>query len=229
MAPEYLGGGMLPEPIGFTSTGRPVYPIAGAEDGGGGTGDGGGSGEGGGSGDQIDPEAAKAAIAVVEKMKAAGVEDPSTVLDLVGKLRDFEKGAKLPKTVERELKELRDKLAKADSEKLSETERLAKEIERLTASDQKAQTRVGRAALKAAAAAAHAVYPEDIAKLIDVEDLEFDDDGEPTNAQALVDALKKSRPALFGSKAGSHDGGARGTGTPKTADMNELLRAAAGH
>jgi len=181
----------------------------------------------------IDQEAAKAALDVVSKMREAGVEDPSSVLDLVGKLRAFEKGDKLPKQIEKELNELRAKVKDADAVGKSEAEKMAAELKDLQGKLDEASTqgraRVGKAALKAAAAAAGAVYPDDIPRLIDAGDVEFDEDGEPRNADRLVELLKKSRPALFGErKPGSGDGGPRGGPPNGKPGMEVLLRSAAG-
>lgn len=57
-------------------------------------------------------------------------------------------------------------------------------------------------------------------------DLDYDDDGKPTNVKALVDGLRKSDPHLFRAADGGADGGERGT--VKTDDMNAMLRRAAG-
>jgi len=184
--------------------------------------------------DDLDPVAAKAALEIVGKMKDAGVEDPSTVLDLVGKLRAFEKGDKLPSKIEKELKELRTKVADADGASRSEAEKLAQQLVDLQAkmdeSSSRGQARIAKAAIKAAAASAGATYPDDIPKLIEPGDVEFDDDGEPTNVDRLVEALKKSRPALFGTRTpGSGDGGPRGGAASGADGMEGLLRAAAGH
>lgn len=215
-------------PIGYTRTGRAVWPISG------GAGEGEGAGEGGGKGDEIDPVAAKAAMDVVAKMKEAGVEDPSTVLDLVGKLRDFEKGTKLPKAIEKELNDLRAKVKDAEGVSKSESEKMAEQLKELQAkldeTSSKGSARVAKAAIKASAASAGATYPDDIPKLIEPADVEFDDDGEPTNVDKLVAGLKKTRPALFAErKAGSGDGGPRGGPPAGKGGMEDLLRAAAGH
>lgn len=226
MAPALPGA--MPAPIGFTRLGRPVWPIAGAED---------PPPEGGGkdgADDQLDVEAAKAALKVVEDMKAAGVDDPKGALDTIKKLRSFEKGEKLPKTIQKELDELRAKVAEVDKDKLTADEQTAKELADLKAqladAEIKGRTRALKAAVTAAAAKAGAVYAEDIPRLIETADVEFDEDGNPTNADQLVSDLKKSKPALFGkAQAGGFDGGARGGGPAPKQDMESLLRKAAGH
>lgn len=183
--------------------------------------------------DTIDPVAAKAALELVDKMKTAGIDNPDGVLDLVKNLREFEKGAKLPKGVQKQIDDLTAKAKAAEDAKLTDTEKLTKELAELRSSletnDSKSRQRVGKAALKAAAAAAGAIDAGDAA-LIDPGIVEFDDEGNATNAEALVAELKKSKPHLFGTpRPGSFDGGARGTKGEGTADMESLLRSAAGH
>lgn len=198
-----------------------------------GGGDGGAGGAGGGD-DQIDAEAAKAALAIVDKMKAAGVEDPEGALDLISKLREFEKGTKLPKAVEKKIADLESQVKDADGASKSEAQKLADELESLkkqleqTAST--GQTRVAKAAIKAAAAAAGAGRPDVVSRLIDPEDVDFDDDGEPTNVDKLVAQIKKSTPELFSvRKPGSGDGGPRGAAAgDKKPSMDDAFRAAAG-
>lgn len=75
----------------------------------------------------------------------------------------------------------------------------------------KARTKIERAAQKAGAVDAEAVYA-----LLDHNAIEYDDDGMPTNADALVDELLEERPFLKGGTAGTGgrkneaDQGARG-------------------
>lgn len=156
--------------------------------------------------------------------------------------RESEKAARdEAATARAELKALKDQIdadkAKAEDEaknKLSEAERTKAEIadlqRKLTDGDAAARARIARAGLKAAAAAAGAIYPGDIPALVDTDAVKFDREGEPSNTDALVAALKESRPALFKEprKPGSFDGGARRT-ADAPADMNALIRQRAGH
>lgn len=191
----------------------------------------GAEGDKGDKGDQIDVEAAKAALKTVADMKEAGLDDPAGALDTIRKLRDFEQGKKLPKQVQKELDDLKAKVAEADKGKLSAEEQTAKELaelkEQLASAEVKGRTRAAKAALTAEGAKANALYPDDIARLVEPDQLEFDDDGNLTNAKALVAALKKDRPGLFNARAGSFDGGARKT-APGPTDMNDRIRRAAG-
>lgn len=136
------------------------------------------------------------------------------------------------KALKKELGEARAALKKLEKDRESDEEKTRTAEERIAAMEAKlasGDTRVAKQALRAAAAAAGAIYPEDIPRLVSGE-VEFDDDGEPTNADDLVEALKKSKPALFGTaRPGSADGGARGGGDGgKVPTMDERLRAAAG-
>ncbi len=136
------------------------------------------------------------------------------------------------KTLKRELKEARDEAKKLAKDREADEAKTRTAEERLAALEEQlanGNTRVAKQALRAAAAAAGAIYPEDIPRLVSGE-VEFDDDGEPTNADDLVEALKKSKPALFGTaRPGSADGGARGGGDGgKVPTMDERLRQAAG-
>lgn len=139
-----------------------------------------------------------------------------------------------------EMKALQDQIAEwkakeqaeAD-EKLSEQEKTAKRIaeleQRLADTETQGRSRVAKAALKAAAAAAQALYPDDVPSLVGSDAVKFDKDGNPTNADELVSALKETRPALFqGGRPGSGDGGPRGTAPGGKPGMEQLLRSAAG-
>lgn len=58
-------------------------------------------------------------------------------------------------------------------------------------------------------------------------DYQFDDDGKVTNLKELIADAKRDAPELFGIATGSIDGGA-GNGATLGADMNSLIRRAAG-
>lgn len=113
--------------------------------------------------------------------------------------------------------------AKADSDaKLSETEKTQKRIEALEkqidegrqreeTSAEKTRQRLAKATLRAAAAEAGSRKADHVLRLVDPGSLEFDDDGEVTNAAKVIEAVKKEVPELFEDrKAGSGDGGRRG-------------------
>ncbi len=59
-------------------------------------------------------------------------------------------------------------------------------------------------------------------------DIEYDDDGKPTNLKALIDDLKQTTPHLFKPATTRVDGGAGNGSKPGKDDMNSMIRAAAG-
>lgn len=131
------------------------------------------------------------------------------------------------------LAEYEAKQKQADDEKLSETERLQKQLDEMRQqSEQQTQAtrqRVAKSALRAAAAQAGALYPGDVPALVDLARVDYDDEGEPTNADALVEKLKKDRPALFNERRpGSGDGGPRGSEPSRSQSMDDRIRSASG-
>lgn len=100
-----------------------------------------------------------------------------------------------------QLKAAADELAKIKESQLSETEKLQKELERVKAAAQQAETiaketRV-KSALIAAAAKLNFNDPADAYQLVNRAAIEFDDAGEPKNADALVKELAESRKYLI--------------------------------
>ena len=202
----------------------PDAPAAGA------TPDGGGDKGATDKGGQQSPEVA-AALELAAKFKEAGVDDPSGALDTIKKLREFEKGTKLPREIEKELKELRDKVATADAASKTDLQKLQDQIaesetKRLEA-EQKAQDSRVRTVVMEEARKAGAVAPETVYRLIDRAEMEFDAVGDPSNVPALIDALKKAHPHEFSSRGGGFDGGVRRT-SPAQPTMNDLIRQKAG-
>ncbi len=128
-----------------------------------------------------------------------------------------------------ERKEARDRARKAE-QRLAELENAGKsELDKLTGERdalrervQTQQQRLGRASVIEAATKANAVVPRAIYGLMR-DDIEFDDDGEPTNIDALIAALRQDDASLFKASAGSADGGKRGESATDT-DLNSLLR-----
>lgn len=98
--------------------------------------------------------------------------------------------------------------------------------DRATAAEQRLRDANARSAVTDAATKANATSTRAVYALIR-SDLEFDDDGEPTNVSALISQAKKEEPSLFRAAAGSGDGGARGeSGAAGNGnDLNALLRA----
>jgi hypothetical protein len=119
------------------------------------------------------------------------------------------------KAAERELTALRKRLDDLEGKDKSDVERIAGERDQLRKDLEDQQKRVRRAAGKAAALeaarSANAIAPTAVYALIR-DDLEFDDDDEPTNLDALLIGAKKQEPALFQAVSGSGDGGRGGNG-----------------
>ena len=80
--------------------------------------------------------------------------------------------------------------------------------------------------LRAAARRLNAIDPDDVARLLDRDDLQIDDDGTPSNAEAVVRAFLRKKPHLVrAGGGGGADGGTRGaSGKGDASDMNALLR-----
>lgn len=119
--------------------------------------------------------------------------------------------------------------AAADAGKTDEEKRqaaLKAADERATAAETRLQDANARSAVTDAATKVNAVSTRAVYALIR-SDLEFDDDGEPTNVDALLKRAQKDEPSLFRAAAGSGDGGATGPAGTEN-DMNARLRRAAG-
>lgn len=97
---------------------------------------------------------------------------------------------------------------------------------------EKARDRAIKSAVKLAAIKLNAVDEDAVYALLDRSKVDLDDDGEPTNAEALVTALLKDKPFLVkpeGTNAGGTPPGQRGNGhQPKTRDdiKNQYLKQA---
>ena len=73
------------------------------------------------------------------------------------------------------------------------------------------------------------VDPEAAFRLLDTDDLDFDDKGQPTNVEAALKNLIRERPWLAQRQVrGGADGGAGGTPRPGARSMNDVLREATG-
>lgn len=139
------------------------------------------------------------------------------------------------KTSKSELTRLQQRLAELEGGGKSESEQLQEKLkaaeERAEKAELLARETAGKAALVDAAVKARAKYPDLVWKSIGAQ-LEYDDDGRPTNASALVVDLRKQAPDLFRSAdPGLGDAGAgRGDGASSSPNeqMNRVLRRAAG-
>lgn len=114
----------------------------------------------------------------------------------------------------RQLEQERDALAteKADRERqeLTELERekaLRAEAEsKATAAEERARVALSKSSVKLAATKAGAANPDVVYRLLDLDDLTYGDDGEPTNADTLVEALLKAEPYLLATSNGGSSG-----------------------
>lgn len=170
-----------------------------------------------GKGEEFDEDRARATIKTQRESEAAAKKEAVEARAELKALKDQQEAD-------------RKKAEEAVNAKLSADEQQAKRIEelekKLADGDAAARARIAKAALKAAAAAGGAVYPGDVPALVDLTKVKFDRDGEPTNADELVVALKESRPALFTErKPGSGDGGPRGPESHTKQGMDERIRA----
>lgn len=153
-------------------------------------------------------------------------------------LKDFlkQKGVTDEAEIDQILKDYR---ARKDAEKTEaqrEKERADKEKERADKAEEAGKRRTATSEIKVLAVKA-GVHPDKVdrlVKLVDVDEIEFDKEGEPKpkSVQAAVDAVLKDFPEFKGQagdkdKKGADDfGGGGGEGT-KT-DMNAMIRHAAG-
>lgn len=140
---------------------------------------------------------------------------------------------------ERKLRRDAEKVSKDNAKRLKDLEDASKpELERITNErdelksnyekaladlrDANARGIVAAAARDAKARSTNAVHAL-IAK-----DLEFDESGNPTNVAALIAAVQKSDPDLFGEVVQGKGDGGEGSSAASGDDMNSLIRAAAG-
>jgi len=99
------------------------------------------------------------------------------------------------------------KLKEIEETQLSETERLQKKLAELEQAKGQAETLARDTAVRSAVIAAAAKLnfndPNDAFALIDVSQIQFDDEGQVKNAEALVEKLAKDRDYLLKRGAGS--------------------------
>lgn len=153
--------------------------------------------------------------------------------DTAGLKSALDKERDARKTADKELKDLRTKIAKLEAKDQTDLERLTGERDtlanRVTELEQRNRTTAGRVAAVDAARKANAIAPNAVYALIR-DDLEFNTDDEPTNIDSLIANAKKAEPSLFQASAGSGDGGkgSNGKGVDGPAAINQLLRQATG-
>ena len=125
-------------------------------------------------------------------------------------------------------KELEEFKAKLDADKLTETERWQKQATDLQSkydSDTTALVeRIVGYEVERQASKLGIIDPEAAAKLLDWDALEFDENGMPTNADALLKDLLKSKPYLAGRQSASSMGGATNPARSQTGQFSQITR-----
>lgn len=114
------------------------------------------------------------------------------------------------KSADRDLKAMRAELDALKNAGKSEEERRDADLKsaqtRADAAEQRLQTANARVAVTDAATKANAVSVNAVFALVR-DQIEYDDDGEPTNVPALIADAKRDEPSLFRKSAGTADGG----------------------
>lgn len=157
-----------------------------------------------------------------ENTETAPVEefDPERAMHTIKTLRSE------AKATAKALKEAQALIQQHEDAKLSEQEKVQRELEALRAERdamaREAHVSKATTSIASAATTAGAIRPDAIAKLVDLG--AFDGD----NAAELVAQVKSQFPELFAARTGTADAGA-GKGTPAKTDLNSLLRQATGH
>ena len=142
---------------------------------------------------------------------SAGSEDAQKSEDVAGLRSALKKERDAAKSATRELTKLQERLAEIENKDKSDAERLQAERDRLAQQLQERETRLrevtARGVVTEAAGKLNGRAPGLIFKAIK-DDLEYDDDGNPTNVDTLLAQLKKDEPELFPAVRGKADGGA---------------------
>lgn len=113
----------------------------------------------------------------------------------------------------------------ADAKKRGDFERLANEAQAKLDAALEANKRFrAEAAVAKEASKAKAESPDLIYRLIR-DDLDYDDDGAPTNTAELIAALKKAQPKLFGGASATSGGDGGKKGDAVGANWNDMIRA----
>lgn len=139
----------------------------------------------------------------------------------------------------REAAEARKKLAAAnkrleeiDKSQMTEAEKAEARIKELEARnadlEKTARTATVSALVTAAATTAGFANPSLANRLIRAEDIEFSDDGKPTNLDALMKDLLRDNPYLVGRRGSANQGDGREGGGNTGTTMNDRIRQAAG-
>lgn len=124
------------------------------------------------------------------------------------------------------VEKLLDQFSEMENAGKSELERLTGERDSLKgkyeALASRYQTANARAAITEAAGRLNAIDGHAVFAIAR-DSLEFDDDGEPTNVDAVIKDVQKRHPALFRAANGSGDGG-KGAPSGNALNMNDFIR-----
>lgn len=127
-----------------------------------------------------------------------------SVADLEKMIADLRSENAKHRTENKDLKEFKDK---AEADKLTETQRLQKEAkdaaDKAAATEARLKETQTRRAIERAARKLNIVDEEAAYALLDKAKLEYDETGEATNAQALLEELVKVKTYLVGQSGGS--------------------------
>lgn len=157
--------------------------------------------------------------------------DRDRAIATIRKLRETEKATKEQL---KELDTLRAKVKAAEDAQLSDQEKLTRERDEATKRAEAAAAELKsertRSAIERAAAKVGFVDPEDAFLRVGSQ-VEFDDDGKPTNVEALVTQLAKDKPYLVGASNGTpprpgNPPGPKSTGTNPDGDAVQKSRQA---
>jgi hypothetical protein len=125
-------------------------------------------------------------------------------------LADLAKERKSRQAAEKTLKDLQKQIDDLNAKDQSELERtktaLTQAQKDLEEKNAKLREKAARSALIDEATKANALRPDAVYKLVK-DDAEYDDDGEITNAAALIQEARKTAPELFGTKQGGQGNG----------------------
>jgi len=169
---------------------------------------------------QADTDAPSQADTQADKTQAA----ESISLDEAKKLRSEANSLRQRLRAAEQKVQALDAAGKSDEEQ--RTARLQAAEERAAALESQLRAVNARTAMAEAASKANALDPAAIARM-GLDDLDFDDDGEPTNISQVIAQLRRDHPRLFQAAPGDGDGGRRGPGANEN-DMNARIRAAFG-
>lgn len=168
-------------------------------------------------------------------------EDPSKLRQMLRDLRKSErKRNEGYNSLQQQVRDLQGAASTRQQEALANAplEERVKAMEKELADERAKNTRLEQerkdertdGAIREAARRLNAADPDDVVRLLDRDDLTIEEDGNPTNAEAIVRAMLRKKPHLTrAGGGGGADGGNRGTpGKGSSEDMNDLLRSARG-